>query len=279
LMLLLPLPFRAVGGGGLAYTVLNWGKSVERRAVLAQRTAQLDPLKLPGDPAPRLPTVPAAGDVINSPGTRLKFRLPNALPPWRAMGLLLACLGWNGVVLLAATLVVRRQWKGEADWTASLVLVPFEVVGVALIVLLVRRMFAATSVGPTIVEISSHPLYPGQEYEIFVAQAGRMQLESFKVTLICAEEATYRQGTNTRSELVCVHEAEILTREQVDVIRDQPFEARCTISIPFSAMHSFQSPHNKISWQIVVEGVSPGWPRFQRGYLIHVHPLARGTRP
>ena len=55
-------------------------------------------------------------------------------------------------------------------------------------------------VGPTIVEISNHPLYPGEQYRMFVSQMGRLKLKRLTVQLTCEEETFYRQGTDVRVE-------------------------------------------------------------------------------
>ena len=42
LVFTVPLPFIVIGAGGLIYTVFRWGKSAERRAASARRTAERD---------------------------------------------------------------------------------------------------------------------------------------------------------------------------------------------------------------------------------------------
>jgi hypothetical protein len=76
LMTLLPLSLVLVGGGGLTISLLNWGKSAERRAVLAQKTLHLELFETPVPADRAYPSLPPESDLTNSPGTTLKFRLP-----------------------------------------------------------------------------------------------------------------------------------------------------------------------------------------------------------
>src|SRR5262245_42511224 len=66
--LLIPLSFSITGGGRLIYTFLHWHSSDERRAVLAQRAAQIDLFEVDAE-RNLFPTVPADANVTNSPGT------------------------------------------------------------------------------------------------------------------------------------------------------------------------------------------------------------------
>ena len=49
-------------------------------------------------------------------------------------------------------------------------------------------------------------------------------------------------------------------------------EHHMTVTLPDSAMHSFQSPHNAIVWKVNVEGQGKGWRTFLRSFpLIVAH--------
>ena len=268
LMLLVPAPFVAVGGVGLFYTIWNWGKSAERRAMLTQRAARpsLD------DPAAEpLPHVPGQGEMTDSPGTTLAYRLPTAAPGWNLLGLLLISLVWNGVVAIFLVMAVESYRQDEPDWLAIGIVAPFALAGLGLLALFVRRLLASGAVGPTIVEISRQPLYPGGEYEIFVSQSGRLSVKSLSLALVCEEEATYRQGTDARTVLRRVYEQELFRRESFE-IRGAAWEARAPLCVPAGAMHSFRAAHNKVDWKLIVRLEAARRPAFERSFLIHVYP-------
>ncbi len=280
LTLIVPVSFMILGGGGLIYTVIPWGRSAERRAALTQRVQQHDLLNGNGHARREFPHIPNGGDITNSPGTRLRFRLPIASSPaWAMIGTLTAALLWNGIVSVFLVIAVGGYLRGEPDWLLTLFVVPFVLAGIGLIVLFVRQVLVTTGIGPTWVEISDHPLRPGGAYELFVSQPGRLKFNRLNVRLVCEEEATYRQGTNTRAESHVVHQQEVLRREDFQLHRGLPFEAQCALDVPAAAMHSFRAEHNEIRWKLVVEGEVAGWPEYRRAFPVIVHPTGGKAPP
>jgi hypothetical protein len=274
IMLLLPLTFVIIGGGGLIYQALNWGTSTERRLDLARRVSRME-LFEPGDLSDGFPTVPGEGNLTNSPGTRLAYRLPISVSPgWALAAIVAACLFWNGMVSIFVTIAVRGHLAGEPDWFLSLFLVPFLLIGLGLIFFTVRQLLITSGVGPTLVEISDHPLVPGGEYEIMLSQSGRLSMNSLVVLLRCQEEATYQQGTNSRTETSTVYEQEVFRREGFEIHQGIPFEAGATLTIPTSAMHSFKTARNAVVWKLVVRGDVAGWPDYERDFPLLVYPRA-----
>ena len=273
LVLVVPVSFVIIGSGGLIYRLLRWGKSTEHQAAVTQRVQQHAPFKTNVNSTNEFPNIPNGADIINSPGTRLRFRLPIATSPgWVLFGTLVACLAWNGIVAVLVAIAVRGHFSGHPDWFLTLFVVPFAVVGIFLIAVFSRQLLATTGIGPTQVELSSHPLQPGGSCELFLSQSGRLQVDSIEVLLVCEEEATYRQGTNTRTETRQVQRHQIFRHEGFEVHRGQPFETECELQVPAGAMHSFKASHNRITWKVVVNGDIVGWPRYTRSFPVIVRP-------
>lgn len=272
LMLLFPVPFVAVGGGGLAYIVMNWGKSAERRAVLAQRTSRLETLTDPTVPETKYPNVPGDAELTSSRGTTLAFRLASQSPAWNLLAFLLACLAWNGILSIFVTVAVKSHFEGEPEWFLTFFSIPLALVGLILVYGFVRHLLLTTVIAPAIVEISEHPLFPGRSYDVFIAQSGPLDVVSFWVLMVCEEEATFRQGTNSRTMTRRVYQQELLHRLDFSIEPGAPFEALCRVQLPDCAMHSFMADHNKIQWKVVIQGESARWPKFERGYAVHVYP-------
>jgi hypothetical protein len=109
------------------------------------------------------------------------------------------CVLWNGVVLIFLILGISRYVQGNPDWLGTAFLVPFVLVGGGTIYWFFRELVLATIIGPTLVEISDHPLRAGGTYELFVSQAGRLKMKLLEILLVCEEEAIYRQGGKNRS--------------------------------------------------------------------------------
>jgi hypothetical protein len=274
--LLIPLSLLVIGGGRMIYALVHWNASRERRAVLEQRAARRE-LFQGGDADNEFPTVPTDTNLTNSPGTTLAYRLPtSAAPGWKLFATVAACLAWNAIVVLFAILTVQRFVSGEPDWLLVALLVPFTLGGIALAVYLSRQIVLATGIGPTRIEISSHPLIPGEPYEVFLSQAGRLEMKSLEIWLACDERATFRQGTDTRTETRRVFERRCFVREDFEIDQGLPFESRCEVVVPPGAMHSFYAGHNEVSWKLIVKGKVRGRPDFEREFQIVVNPGTNG---
>ena len=263
-----PASFVVIGAGGLIYSLLRWGRSAEQRAAMTQRVQERDFL---GRGRRVYPSVPRGADMTNSPGTRLRFRLPMATSPgWALFGTFAFCLIWNGLVSVFLVIAIRSHVAGEPDWFLTIFIIPFALIGLGAIVVLFRQLLVTTGIGPTLVEISNHPLAPGQRYRLFLSQSGRLTINSMRVSLVCEETATYRQGTDTRTETQEVYRQELLRREGFDIQSGLPFEAELELDVPAEAMHSFKAAHNEIGWSLAVEGDVLGWPDYKRSFSVVV---------
>jgi hypothetical protein len=272
---LLPAAFVAVGIGGLIYLFLTWGKSAEHRALIQQAT-NLDIFD-PHAPRRRDPALPPTDDGTNSPGTTLKFRIPPSAPGWDLMFLSAVCVGWNTLVGWFLYRVLVGHFEREGDYVLTIGIVPFVGVGGYLFYRAGRQLLIAGGVDPTVVEISDNPLYPGGTYELFVRQPGRLSFQRFSVALACDEEATFRQGTNSRTHVERVVENEVFRRDAFTADRQEPLTARFSFHVPDGAMHSFQSEHNAVKWKLVVRGELNHWPDFERSFSLVVYPGRNGA--
>jgi hypothetical protein len=279
LTLLLPGALVSFGGMGLARAIQRWGKSQERCAVPSRYSEILDPLATGPRQAIDHPGVPACDDLVNSPGTFLAYRLPIESPEnWTLMGFGLFALLWNSVLAVLAVGAGLDLLGGRVDWFLLALLVPFAAVGIAGIVLFARRLLLASAVGPTQVEISGQPLRPGSSYELLLAQGGSGILESLRLSLMLEEQATFTQGTDTRTEKLAVWSREIHSWHDLHLVPGTRFEARSTVTIPADAMHSFASGHNAVRWRIEVRGTHARWPAFVRTFPLVVFPVANAGR-
>jgi hypothetical protein len=158
-----------------------------------------------------------------------------------------------------------------------LFVLPFAAVGLAMIYFFVREVLVVTAVGPTQLEISDHPLRPGASYRVYVSQGGRLTINSLELSLVCDEVATYRQGTDTRTEQARVYSERLLHRQQVELLPQAAFEEQLDIAIPSECMHSFKGGYNEIRWRLLVRGDIAGWPPFERSFPVVVVPLLQGS--
>lgn len=280
LLLLIPGALLAFGGSGLARILQGWGKSQERRAAASGSVGLRDAMGHAADEAPGHPGVPTCDDLVNSPGTILRYRLPIESPEsWTLLGLGLFAALWNAVVLVLALGAGADLLRGQTDWLLLALLAGFVAIGIGGVVLFVRMLVLTTAVGPTQVEISDHPLVPGGSYDMLIGQGGTGSLRALELYLELEEFATFRQGTDTRTDRAVVGREIVKIWTDVPIAAGGRFETHVTLSIPSSAMHSFASEHNAVKWRVVVIGRPERWPAFIRVFPLVVFPADANGSP
>ncbi|HZY90590.1 MAG TPA: DUF3592 domain-containing protein [Gemmataceae bacterium] len=273
-MLLLPMVFFAVGFIGMRHNWLKMRRPVEVEESRPAKGAA-------SGPEVEYPTVPAAGGK-DQPGTVLAVRLPAQLPPRQLLG----CLGIGLAALGALVAGLAAGLVGVAGfrvWPVLLVLGLIDLaLGVGWVVLLfyfLKQLRVVLRVGPTVVEVSAFPLVAGEPARLYFSQSGALQVRALRVTLVCEESATYKQGTDTRTEKRCVYRAEVCRAADFTIDMDRAWEARGELAVPGTAMHSFKADHNEVRWELVVEAELAGLPEYKQEYSLVVRPpQGRGVR-
>lgn len=270
---LLPAALVAIGVGGLIYLFLTWGKSSEHRSLLEQNNRDRFDT---GAARPRFPYVPDEADAADSRGTVLRYRLPG-VPVFSSFFLTALALAWNAATAWFVIRAIFAFFAGRLDhYVYSPLLLPFVAAGGYLAYLAGRELLSSVGLEPTVVEISNHPLRPGEQYEVYVSQAGRLTFKRLIVSLVCDEEATYRQGTNSHTHTQRVVQTELYRRESFSIEHREPLAERFQFQVPPGAMHSFQSDHNGVKWKLCVSAELQKWPDFEREFALIVHPPRRG---
>ena len=273
LLLIIPGSFVVIGGVGAGIALLQSETSIERRSAMARRAADIDLFEDADVVENEYPQVPGIGNITDSPGTRLAFRLPaDASTAWRLTGILLLCLLWNGIVGWFVIVNLSHHLTDRGDWWATLMLLPFLIAGILIAVFVAKQAFRLTGLGTTRLEVSEHPLYPGGTYPLFLSQSGHLKVDQLDLSLVCEETATYRQGTDTRIETVQVYNESVYQRGNFEVVPGRPFEEEFEIQIPESAMHSFQVPHNEVRWLLLVTAALEHRSDYERRFPIVVYP-------
>src|SRR6056297_1518101 len=265
------------GAGRLMFRLMRVGASSERRSAFATRAgaferSAIDLIGPASQDIAKLPSIPRVRSMTDSPGERLTYRLAVETPESGIAGPATLALLWNAVWFVLLAVVVSGFWYGRPRWILTGLLVPFAVIGVWSFRFFLAQLRQFVGVGSTIVEISNHPLYPGEQYQIYVAQMGRLKLRRLVVQLTCEEETFYRQGTDVRvdrneafTQVLCKHR-DVVVDPQV------PWEQQLSLQMPGNVMHSFVGMHNAIRWKVVVLGESRPWPSFCRSFPVVVHP-------
>lgn len=275
LMVLVMASFTLIGGIGIVWTALHAGTSAERRSAFVKQASGMDLISDAMPSSPEFPNVPRDAYVTNSPGVKLKYRLPTEQAPvWRLGLSALIFLVTTGIASVLTVIVVNQHLAGTPDWFLTLFAAPLILAAMWAVRYFFGELRSQTRFGPTCVEIGDHPLHPNSECEIFVSQAGRLSLTSLVLSLICEEEATYSQGTDIRTETRIVLEREILRQEATRIEDGAPLECSGTMRVPSQAMHSMQSGHNAVRWKLVIEGKSERSGTMKRSFPVIVYPSA-----
>lgn len=280
--LVMIIPVALVGYGVAGLFALAWRSvaSTERRAAAVRKATDWELLGTVTEKrAPLLPNVPPFEVVTDSPGVKLAHRLPiDAASVWLSFAMAAICLAWNTLVGIFVIQLLRQHAAGEPNWLLTWLMVPFVLAGIGTLIALVRQLVLMAGVGTTRLEISAHPLYPGQQYDAYVWQSGRLHVRWFQVHILCEEQAVYPQGTDTRTATAVVYRQTLFSERKFDVTPQQAFEASFPVVVPEDAMHSFAAPHNAVTWSLVVRGRMARWPEFERRFPIYVYPAAAADR-
>jgi hypothetical protein len=252
---------------GLADMAAHLGRVGALEQAAASQTT--DPTS-PGVAAwPALPTVP---DPIfhEQPGAVLPVSLRPGMPQPVAYMMAMALLALGGALALSALFTLQS---------------PGFITGIMLAIAAVLLYFGGrswliqTRVGPTGVELSSHPIRPGEPFELLLNQAGPLRLRRLWVQLICEEEVSYRQGTDTRTEKKCVWRQVVFDAADLEVARDASLAWRGQAELSAGAMHSFRAPHNGVRWKVLVHGEPAGLPKYERDFPVVVAPPQGASLP
>ncbi len=136
---LFPLPFLAVGICGLSYALFagSWFRRSRRVADRYRSEAEIENL-------PLLASVLAAEPERRKSNSNNPVHRPFQFLPGRrwldAGALLFFCVFWNGIVGVFLSVMVLELLSGGMPWFLFLFLIPFEVIGGGILILLVRQI-------------------------------------------------------------------------------------------------------------------------------------------
>ena len=240
---------------------------------MARRASSIEIIVPTAEGSDRMPTVPRGDSLTDSPGERLTYRLAaEHSVGGELIGPTLLALLWNAAWFVLLAVVVLGFWYGRPKYVLTGLLIPFGGIGYWSFRYFLAQLRRSAGIGPTIVEISDHPLYPGRKYRLFVSQSGRLRLRRLKVRVACEEETVFRQGTDVRVERYEVFTQELCSERDVRVDPQAPWEQQFTLDLPPNVMHSFVSDNNAVRWKVIVSGEARPWPSFCRNYPVIVHP-------
>lgn len=181
--------------------------------------------------------------------------------------LLCVALFWNGIVSVFVVQAAKEFGRGFIGWFLPIFLIPFVVIGLLLLGAALQafsRLFAP----PVEVRLEPSRLRLGARVP-FTWRLGGRGVRKLTIRLVAREEASYRQGTSTRTDQSDFHRTVLF--ESID--RLALTEGRAEIVLPAAdAAPSLHSANNKIVWELAVEGDIPWRADVDDRFVLPVRP-------
>ncbi len=193
---------------------------------------------------------------------------PDAAPLGKLIGILLFCLFWNGSISVFVIQVIKSFQSGRPEWFLILFMIPFIVAGLLVICAVIYQFLAIFNPRYTLV-LEPARMEPGRTGRLrwqVKGMSGRVR--NLTVQLVGTEKATYRRGTDTKTDEHVFYSANLASTEDFMEIT----AGQTDFAVPAPTMHSFNAPNNKIIWSIRLKGDVQYWPDVNQNYPFTVYP-------
>jgi len=212
----------------------------------------------------------ATGVAAAPPSGESLLLKPEAKPWAKVVGMLFVCLFWNGIVGIFLY-QLRESWlNGRPEYFHMVFLTPFVLIGLGLIVGVFYYVLAAFNPQVFLLLTPGNPRVASPfalDWEFFGAIS---RIHELTITLEGLEKATYRQGTNTRTDAHVFYRQRLVSQEERTGIHPDTL----WVTLPPECMHSFTADNNKIVWRFKVHGKIRRWPDLRADYPFHLEPPA-----
>ncbi|MBZ5552420.1 MAG: DUF3592 domain-containing protein [Acidobacteriia bacterium] len=257
---LIPLVFLVIGGVGLTCAV----RRMHRRNAASPQTPWLS-----RSVQVRIQTPSASSPLSPASSSEPLTLKPQASPIAKLLGIILFSAFWNGII----SVFIFQAWKtwrgGSPDWSLTLFMIPFVLVGLGTIVGVGYFFLALFNPRPKLT-VSPGAIPLGGSAQLEWEVTGRAdRIRRFCIYLEGREEATYPSGKSTHTD------KEAFAR--IDAIDTQTpgymTHGTARITVPPDTVPSFESAHNKIVWLLCVRGDIERWPDLDEEFPIAVLPM------
>jgi hypothetical protein len=244
---IIPAVFVLIGGGGLA-AILMSGRKDNKSSSLTGSTRDRNRDNF-GDGSSR----------TFRPGRK------------RLIGFFIAlgvALFWNGITSVFVWQAIEGFRRGSPEWFLTIFIIPFVLIGLAMICAVVYTLVAMFSPKPILTLTPGSPAL-GQQLRVeWKIHGSTHRLRNLRLLLIGKEKATYRRGTNTSTETKTFYRRALAeAKHGLEMVQG---EGR--IDLPTDLCHSLDLGNNEIEWSLKVEGEIPVWPDISDEYEITVRP-------
>lgn len=187
----------------------------------------------------------------------------------RFFGTLGVAIFWNGIVSVFAHNLWSDYTHGRLSVFEALFLSPFLLIGAGLIVFTGIAFLQLFNARVTL-ELD-RPLRLGDATELRWTFRGQTHnLRRLRIELVGLEQASYRQGTSTRTA-----RREFFRQALVQADDSRAFvTGRIEVPVPGDTVSSFDFGSNRIVWELRLRGVVQWWPDVDEAFVVPVLPAA-----
>lgn len=193
--------------------------------------------------------------------------VPSATPRQTFIGMLCFAFFWNAIVGVIGYIFLV-EGADETPIFAKIIVGIFALIGVGLLIAAVRAFMQIFLPYPEFTISESAPAL-GESFKVaWTFNKDPRQIRALTIAIQGKESATYRQGTDTRTDTSTFYEKELYAESRSQLFSNDAI----TVRIPRESMHSFTSANNSISWVVSVKGDVSRWPDLALEYPIFVNP-------
>jgi hypothetical protein len=272
-MSLFPLIFVVIGAVAILASVMGWGFGKKRDSNTAV-SAEISPLETDGtkiaNQLRQSGTLTHAADLEDE-----QWSAPKKLKTEqsRLTAFLVTCAFaafWNGIVGVFVGVLIFDSHGFWSSLGFLLFLTPFILIGLVLIFACVY-MFLKLFTPQVEVALSTGAVPLGGEVDIAWEVIGRTsRLRNLKLEIQGEQTATYRHGTDTRTDTEIF---EIIPVGEV-TSQDHIRFGSVTVRIPEFTMHTHEGTNNKITWSVIVKGEIRWWPDVFESFPFRIKPIS-----
>lgn len=191
-------------------------------------------------------------------------------PLGKLLGTLFICLFWNGITGVFVWLLYKEWVAGSLDGCLPFILLPFVLVGLALLLAVPYQILALFNPVPRLTLSPGTVRVGGTADLAWSFEGGTSRIRRLTLTLIGTEEATYRQGTSTSTA-----KNKFASRVIHEVTHAPEIASgHAQLVVPGDTMHTFKASNNKVLWRIELKGDIAWWPDVMETMEITVLPPA-----
>lgn len=196
---------------------------------------------------------------------------PDAGPVAKIAGMLIFASIWNGIISIFIWQAIQGFLSGDPEWVLTIFLIPFVVIGLALIVGVFYTILASFNPRPRLTISPGAPRLGTRLRAEWSFRGKASRIHHLRIVLEGHEKATYRRGTDTHTDREAFISLDLVdTSAEWEIARGS-----VDVEIPEDTMHSFSAANNAVVWSLHLQGEIARWPDVSETFDIEVLPLAR----